>query len=409
MAIFLEPLDVWVFRDGRPFSAGDDHHAKCVFPPSPFTVQGALRSKVLTEHCGNLDKYAGRRHGDCPICGPAPYCPVRDEIGTPGTAGPFRLRSVLPARRESGAITRYFALPRHVVRAKRGASWDFLRPLEDPGPTSLGDGLRVLGVRGTELVEHPDGWVGAPALEKILRGEIPSTLRPVRTRGGDFGEPASSAPAEEDEWAMCEEEPRVGIGLKPGRKTAEPGQFFVVDALRLREGWGLAVSFDGLASLPGAALLDIGGEGRAARYETVADARLPPPPASAIEKERRFLLYLVMPALFGGDASRWTWRPGFLGQDGAGTVPGGHTIVRLVAAALGSPVRISGWELGEGDRGGRPRPARAAVPAGSVYFFEIVDGPVEPVLALHGKALTDWGSDFGFGLALVGRWLRWRD
>ena len=402
MAIFLEPLDVWVFRDGRPFTAGDDHHAKCVFPPAPFTVQGALRSKVLTERCGDLEKYAGRRRGDCPVCGSVARCPLRDEIGSPSDAGPFRLRSVLPARRGNVAITRYFPLPRHVVRAKANASRQVLRPIDQAGPTSLPDGLRVLGVKGPDLVEHVEGWVDAATLEEILRGKIPETLKYVRARAGGLGKHAGSDPVE----AMCEEESRVGIALTPGRRTTQPGRFFVIDALRLRKDWGLAVSFEGLPSLAGAGLLDIGGEGRAARFETVDEGPLPAAPADEVGSDRRFLLYLAAPALFGGDGSRWSWRPGFLGLDGIGTVPGSDTRVRLVAAALGTPVRISGWELGEGDRGGRPRPARAAVPAGSVYFFEIVDGNPSVLADRWLEPVSDDEQDQrdGFGLATWGVW-----
>lgn len=395
MAIFLEPLDVWVFRDGHPFSAGDDHHARCVFPPSPFTVQGALRSKVLTERCGNLDKYAGRQDASsCPVCGPAPVCPVRDEVGTPGEAGPFRLRWVLPARTVNGVLSTYFPLPGHAVRTKEVRKWCLLRPYEGAGFTVLPGGLRPLGVMATEPVEHPGGWVEASVLERLLRGEVPQELQTVSMRGDD---------------GILAEEPRVGIGLDRGRGTVKSGRFFIVEALRLQKGWGLAVSFDGLPSLPRNGFLDIGGEGRAARYQTVQEVQWWPAPAGEIGKERRFLLYFIAPVLFGGGSSRCGWKPGFLDDDLIGSIPGSGTRVRLVAAAIGSPLRISGWELGVGSRGGRPRPMRPAVPAGSVYFFEIVDGPVEPVIALQGQTVTDWGSEFGFGLALVGRWLRWRD
>jgi CRISPR-associated protein Cmr3 len=173
-SIFLEPLDVWVFRDGRPFSAGEDHHAKSVFPPSPFTIQGSLRSKVLVENCGNLDKYAGRNgNASCPKCGSESECPLRQEIGTPGNPGPFRLRYVLPAHQTHGSLTTYFPLPRHPVSVKGKTSWHFLGPQHGPELTGLPAGLRPLGVAGVEPVEHPEGWVDGPTLQSLLKGEIP--------------------------------------------------------------------------------------------------------------------------------------------------------------------------------------------------------------------------------------------
>lgn len=388
--IFLEPLDVWVFRDGRPFSAGEDHHAKSVFPPSPFTVQGALRSKVLVENCGNLDKYAERDGGPaCPKCGSALECPLREEVGSPGNPGPFRLRYVLPAYQINSSLTTYFPLPRHVVRVKGKTSWHFLCPQQGAEVTGLPAGLRPLGVAGAEPVEHLEGWVDAPTLQTLLEGEILQGLDPIRTRG---------------ENGILVEEPKVGIGLQRGRRTAQSGQFFIVDALRLQDDWGLAISFTGLPSLPVQGFLDIGGEGRAGHYQTISDIQWPALPAEHIGRERRFLLYFVSPALFGSDTARWTWKPSFLGDQLTGTLPGAKTRVRLVAAAIGSPLRVSGWELGRGGRGGQPRPMRPAVPAGSVYFFELIDGPGGDVFSVHGQTMTDWGAEFGFGLALVGRW-----
>lgn len=43
----IEPLDVLLFRDGRPFSAGEDHHATSLFPPNPSTVSGAIRTYLM--------------------------------------------------------------------------------------------------------------------------------------------------------------------------------------------------------------------------------------------------------------------------------------------------------------------------------------------------------------------------
>ena len=45
--LFIRPVDVWLFRDGRPFSAGSDHRAESLFPPYPSVIQGAIRSYQL--------------------------------------------------------------------------------------------------------------------------------------------------------------------------------------------------------------------------------------------------------------------------------------------------------------------------------------------------------------------------
>lgn len=51
--IRLRALDTLFFRDGKPFSMGDDSFAEGVFPPSPSVIYGALRSAYISQ---NLDK-----------------------------------------------------------------------------------------------------------------------------------------------------------------------------------------------------------------------------------------------------------------------------------------------------------------------------------------------------------------
>ncbi len=46
-SLLIEPLDVLLFRDGRPFSAGMDHLAGSVFPPLPSTIAGFIRSRLF--------------------------------------------------------------------------------------------------------------------------------------------------------------------------------------------------------------------------------------------------------------------------------------------------------------------------------------------------------------------------
>ena len=54
MQLFLEAVDVWLFRDGRPFDAGQDHSAVSRFPPYPTVIQGAIRSHHLVQTGVNL-------------------------------------------------------------------------------------------------------------------------------------------------------------------------------------------------------------------------------------------------------------------------------------------------------------------------------------------------------------------
>lgn len=43
----MEAFDTLFFRDGKPFSMGDDVWANGVFPPYPSTLYGALRASYF--------------------------------------------------------------------------------------------------------------------------------------------------------------------------------------------------------------------------------------------------------------------------------------------------------------------------------------------------------------------------
>ncbi len=47
LALQIEPLDTLFFRDGKPFSMGDDTWAEGIFPPAPSVIYGAIRSWIL--------------------------------------------------------------------------------------------------------------------------------------------------------------------------------------------------------------------------------------------------------------------------------------------------------------------------------------------------------------------------
>src|SRR5690349_9653264 len=49
MRIFIEPTESLLFRTGRPFNAGDNNFAESIFPPTPETLQGALRAAIAVQ------------------------------------------------------------------------------------------------------------------------------------------------------------------------------------------------------------------------------------------------------------------------------------------------------------------------------------------------------------------------
>jgi CRISPR-associated protein Cmr3 len=107
-SLLIEPHDVLLFRDGKPFSAGTDIRARSLFPPTPFTIQGSIRARVLFSSGVSPGDYA---QGSTPAAQQ-----LRQLIGTPqGSYGTLHFRGPFLARQENGQWSCYFPLPADVV------------------------------------------------------------------------------------------------------------------------------------------------------------------------------------------------------------------------------------------------------------------------------------------------------
>lgn len=117
-------------------------------------------------------------------------------------------------------------------------------------------------------------------------------------------------------------------------------------------------------------------------------------------------MILVTPAIFSEG-----WLPGWINCHG-GSLVGSPPLenranmeLRLISASMDRWKPISGWSL-ERPRPG-PKPIRRLVPAGSVYFFEVLSGDAEDIvkkLWLRSVCDDDQDRRDGFGLAIWGIW-----
>jgi CRISPR-associated protein Cmr3 len=360
--IFIEPSDVWLFRDARPFAAGDQGRAASIFPPTPHTVQGAIRSARLATSGASFTSQET----------------WPEDVGKPENFGALTLRGPLLARRDSSGVPRpFFQLPGDVSKTKSG--WRVLKPGGGPDFRANWEaGLRpVLPDTNGEPVKFNTGWLSDEGLTAYLSGS-------------DFG----SHFHESSE--LFERESRFGIQIDGGPKRTEEGMLYQVEFVRMREGAGLLVELKGIP-LPERGLLQLGGEARAARYEQ-ADASLDLMREGRLmgrSAATRFKLYLATPALF-----RRGWLPEALDSQSLSGLWRSIDL-KLISAAVGRPQAIGGRDISQKDR---QRAVRRAVPAGSVYFFETGATAEEVFGAFDGQCVSDADAQIGFGLCYVGGW-----
>lgn len=378
----LEPVDVWSFRDGRPFDVGEAFEARSMFPPSPWSTLGCIRTALLRQHCGDPERYAGRPRGDrCPVCDQGP-CHALPVVGEAGGQPPFTVGPPLPCRR-GDRTELLFPCPADVVKADKAdkgqAALHLLAPLTLPdGAARSSPDLMPVGVPVAEDIKPLVGhYVTARELEAWSRGEA-----------------QGKAPADDDpEDRIFLRESRVGIGIAPGRNAVETGHLYVRDTIRLRENFALAVPCDrdlGLAGEVGR----LGGDGRLVRFAGADQAAWP-----AIPKIQgpRVKLCFGSPTWVREGANARSWRRMLLERCGDGLD------LRVVAIAVSGSPALGGWDLQKQ----QPREMRRLLGAGSVIFIEVRDGdPGRLVEAVHGQHLCDDPAmaAAGFGLAFAGGW-----
>jgi CRISPR-associated protein Cmr3 len=386
MKLFIEPLDVMFFRDGKPFVAGETHLAQSLFPPTPLTFQGAIRSAILAASGIGVDRFQQVHRG----AQDAEATQIVEEIGGPTSFGRLRLRGPFVASVPEGIdapmmAEEWYPCPADVLMARRHSegSPTRLRPVEHSlCESDLSDTLWPLWAFTTERVEAPRGLISQGELMRYLTGEVPQVI---------------------SQSQVATREERLGIALSTSHKVAEEGQLYTYEVYRFNSvdggRFGFVLDVEGTTRLPARGMLALGGERRAATFEQIPSQPWPEGQgiSQAIDATRQFLLYLATPAIFTQEP---LWLPDFIDFDSlTGRRDGVRLRVRAVAATR--PLPIGGWDL----VANQPRAMRPAVPAGSVYWCEALDGTGHDVVrAFHGQCMSSMFAEIGFGQTFVGRW-----
>lgn len=370
----LIPDDVLFFRDGKPSSRGADHYLRSLFPPYPSTVYGALRTRRLLDEGVPLlelaeGSWSERLRG------------LTAELGDWGGFGSLELRGpwlvlddepLLPAPADLGITLEEGTGQDEPPKVKSVARFR-LSPNQDGGGWTHPLGM-LATPEGSGDPRPAEGWYLRPSgLDAWRRGSDPLPK--------DFVHPQ----------ALWKVEARTGVGLEEDRRASKQGLLYTFGFLRLLQAVALGFETAGSALQPDGRVR-LGGEGRTAALETGR----PFPTAPAEIEGDRLCLSFATPAI----STRGGYPPGFAEDRLEGEVAGRR--LRLVAAALPGLVTVGGWDLARH----QPKPLRRAIPAGSVFLFEPVDGGKVRPADFDGIRLSDYDDEGlaqqGFGLAVAG-------
>ncbi len=387
MRLFIEPTEPLLFRTGRPFDAGENNFAETLFPPTPETLQGAIRAAIAV-HWDTTKTIAENFHQE----------ELVQLIGDRTRYGRFRITGISLGRRSrknntDGNVERLYPMPAHVLQEEDGVKRQArLEPKskEDGIYTNLPDDKQLL---------YPD---------KKLDDKLDKSKRWLTEHGLHKALLTKEDLAKEDIVKSNEiytVEPRLGIGMNNTTKTTEEGLLYQVQMIRMNhlmehpyvygfivdirlaqssdnvitypENFTDDVQTQELLKLPNQGWVILGGERRAARFEIIKPSE--DEQHNGLEQlQRGNLLYLATPAAFARGWQPRAW------IDWA----------EPIAVAIDRYQPVGGWLLTPGSSGGDQKPIRRCVPAGSIYFFNETVNIIRP--------FTDYGMEIGYGITYAG-------
>ena len=404
MKLFLQPNDTFFFRDGKPFTKGDQSEGHSIFPPLPSTALGALRSAYIAAF-GDLSLF----------CSGA----MRDTVGTPESlCNAIRLHSIFPASSWNNQLDIFFPVPldliyRNVDERLRHVPLHLLTPacknFASNGPIDT-----ILIWSDAESIDsEADALLDLLSIEQYLQADDTNLLLVNRN-------------------TLIEREPKIGIARSADTLSSEDHMLYRIDMSRFKNNdgnYGFVVDYECHKSLPiEDGLLKFGGEGKSFAYQDVdcqIDLQSDPREAisrwpsflkpvdnlgtdsssdhletikESIQSTGKFKLYFATPSIFkNGWLPSWLDRDTLLGEYPTGQLSPIH--LKLITTAVGKPVTVGGWNMAKG----MARQTYRAVPAGSVYYFELTDRDRvdDLIVAFHYQNISDERSEEGFGLALI--------
>ena len=323
--IEIKPIDTLFFRNGKPFDMGEDNWAEGIFPPSPRSFYGAIRSAYFAANSSliglantNEDPTNSLRikgfwikRGDGLFCS-SPLDYVREKNDKTGRLIPAKL----------GKRSEVFA-----GMTKGGYPFEFI-PYSNDDVQSSADYM----IDSYALFDYDP-------YDDIYGYEVNS---------------------------FFSSEPKIGVGLDNNTRSNSEGKLYRVGLNRLHSSFDqekqafkeqvsfvLEYDFDFVPKV-----LKLGGEGKTAICSIYNNDKLTEeiytPDQS--EESKFFRVVFLTPSFL-----KKGWKldlSEFLDDEFE---------IKLISAFVGKPEAIGGWNIKEK----KPKPMKKAVPAGSTYYFQI--------------------------------------
>lgn len=381
MILQIEAIDTLFFRDGKPFEMSDEVWANGIFPPLPSVFYGAIRTAYFSQY---PEKLALANTDDDPT----------KELRIRGL---YLLKGTRP----------HFPIPTEMVEkeflVEEGMEAKENRILYENNPTNNEEifSSNPLTLNPYDEVEGAKGFIERSLLSKYLKDEFEPTK--------DYYEQGN----------YISEEYKIGIGRQNATRTTEEGKLYRVklnhfetveragkEIRRNKTYFLIDVNIEVLGNDFKPNLLKLGGENKIAQcFEYGKTIKIEKP-----EIEKFFKLYFLSPTVFKKSDDKehrgeGGWLPDCFVFDQnqnayIGTWKG--VKLKLIRSFVNGSVAVGGFDV----KIKQPKMMYKAVPAGTVYHFEVLENPenldIHQTFGNPDTPLSDEYAEQGFGLSMVG-------
>ena len=353
MTIEINAFDTLFFKDGKPFSMGEDVWASGIFPPAPSVFYGMLQTTYAAQQ-NIAPKQIAAETQNLRISGI--YLKLNDELLFPIPADVFATKN----SKESG-----FKKEAKRLRMKDNISASCLS----------GKGFsKILHANTNEKIKD---YFGKAFLNKINFDEYANGSKAVWFyQLSDF----------------LSSEAKVGLGKELASNTTSEGKLYRVGMVRPEAVTGkgknyklkFVIDFDGINLSEKSNLLRLGAEYKTAYFNSIQRTEIPLPKITS----EYLCLYLATPAVFENGAF-----PAFFKEKSFDGIE-----FEMLSCALGKAQYLGGFDMVKR----YPKPMKKVVPAGSVYYLKSKQADLL-AQKLHNTSISELESaKIGFGKVFIG-------
>ncbi|BBJ28678.1 type III-B CRISPR module-associated protein Cmr3 [Athalassotoga saccharophila] len=342
--IEITPLDTLFFRNTKEYTMGEETTANSIFPPMPSTIYGAIRTAYFSEHSESF-KFVNT-----------------DKDPTKS----LKIKGVF-LKDKDGSIFLQTPL-------------DFVLPKDQNDSNEL---FKLV------LDKKPDRFYSNFKLPKLLTSPVNKKVESLENSYFNITSIVTQSPLFKAE-NLIKYETHIGIGRNKLKTTdEEEGRLYKARMVRPNLLKSFLVDYDGLELTNG--ILKLGGEGKAAYYKEIEIPRSIQQLFRVSELKDYLRLYLMTPAYF-----KKGWIPSWLDENFEGKYKNLH--LKLITAVVGKPIMAGGYDIAKN----KPKMMKKFVPAGSVYYFEVLKGDFESIKsAFQYQSISEELSSEGFGITIL--------